>query len=167
LIRTFLQEENQMNRNGRNPMAGIVGGLLGGVLFGAMMQMMGMMGMVAMLVGSEAVGVGWIVHLAISAVFGGVYALALGPRTSSYGGGVLLGAGYGVIAWVVGALVLMPLGLGMTEMVFTVGQDQVMSLIGHLVFGVVLGVVYNAMSARTSQADHTRVGETGDRRASR
>lgn len=156
-----------MNRNGRNPMAGITGGLLGGVLFGAMMQMMGMMGMVAMLVGSEAVGVGWIVHLAISAVFGSVYALILGPRTSSFGRGVLLGSGYGAIAWVIGALVLMPLGLGMTEMVFTVGQDQIMSLIGHLVFGVVLGVVYHAMSVRTPQPDHTGIGETSDRRASR
>jgi uncharacterized membrane protein YagU involved in acid resistance len=156
-----------MNRNGRNPMAGLVGGLLGGVLFGAMMQMMGMMGMVAMLVGSESVGVGWIVHLAISAIFGGVYAVVLGPQTNSYARGALLGALYGVVAWVVGALVLMPLGLGMSEMVFVIGQDQIMSLIGHLVFGVVLGAVYHAMSARTSPEGRVGARETNDRQPSR
>lgn len=50
--------------------AGIVGGLAGGVVSGMMMQMMGMIPMVAMLVGSESVVVGWIVHLIIAAFIG-------------------------------------------------------------------------------------------------
>jgi len=48
----------------------ITGGLAGGVVFGLMMQSMDMLGMVAMLVSSESVAVGWGVHLAISAVVG-------------------------------------------------------------------------------------------------
>lgn len=55
--------------------AGLVSGLAGGVVFGVLMQMMGMVPMVAMLVGSESVAVGWLVHLTISAFIGATYAL--------------------------------------------------------------------------------------------
>jgi uncharacterized membrane protein YagU involved in acid resistance len=136
--------------NGRNLAAGIAGGLLGGVLFGVMMAAMGMLGMVAMLVGSESTAVGWLVHLAISALFGVLYALALGPATTSTGRGAVLGAVAGLALWVVGALVVMPLWLGMGEMVFVVGTDQLFSLVGHLLYGVVLGVTYHAVAARSA-----------------
>ena len=49
---------------------GIVGGLVGGMAFGMMMQMMDMMPTIAMLVGSESIAVGWMVHLAVSAALG-------------------------------------------------------------------------------------------------
>lgn len=137
-----------MDLGNRNIVAGIIGGLLGGVLFGAMMHAMGMMEMVAQLAGSEAVAVGWIVHLTISAVFGVLYAIVLGPVSMSSGAAALSGAVYGIVAWVVGALVVMPLWLGMSEMVFVVGQDQVMSLVGHVMFGVVLGLTYANVAAR-------------------
>jgi hypothetical protein len=55
--------------------AGVLGGLAGGVMFGILMQMMDMIPMVAMLVDSMAVAVGWLVHLAISAFIGAIYPL--------------------------------------------------------------------------------------------
>lgn len=48
--------------------------LAGGILFGALMHMMGMLEMVAGLVGQDSTGVGWVVHLGISALFGIGYA---------------------------------------------------------------------------------------------
>lgn len=66
--------------------AGVVGGLVGGVLFGVMMQMMGMLGMVAGLVGQDGAAVGWVVHLAISILFGLGFALVIGPRSTSWVG---------------------------------------------------------------------------------
>lgn len=63
--------------------AGVAGGLAGGAVFGALMQMMGMLPMVAMLVGSESVAVGWVVHLAISAFIGITYALIFGRRAAA------------------------------------------------------------------------------------
>jgi uncharacterized membrane protein YagU involved in acid resistance len=139
-----------MATSDRNVQAGVIGGLAGGVVFGVMMHMMGMMGMVAMLVGASAVGVGWFVHLVISLILGVGYALVLGPATQSYGRGLGLGAAYGVLAWVVGALVVMPAWLGMSEMIFVIGQDQIMSLIGHVVFGLILGAAYHALATRSS-----------------
>jgi hypothetical protein len=49
---------------------------------------------------------------------------------------------------VLGALVLMPAMLGMTDMVFVIGQTQWMSLLGHLIYGVVAGFVFNAIARR-------------------
>jgi uncharacterized membrane protein YagU involved in acid resistance len=43
----------------------------------------------------------------------------------------------GVVWWVLGALVLMPLMLGMSQMVFVVGGDQWLSLMGHIIYGLV------------------------------
>jgi uncharacterized membrane protein YagU involved in acid resistance len=123
--------------------AGVVGGLVGGVLFGVMMQMMGMLGMVAGLVGRDGAAVGWVVHLAISILFGLGFAVVIGPRSTSWGRALGLGAVYGVILWVVGALLIMPAMLGMP--VFQVGQPQWQSLVGHIVYGVALGGVLHAM----------------------
>lgn len=125
--------------------AGGVGGLAGGVLFGVMMQMMGMLGMVAGLVGQEAVGVGWVVHLGISLLFGLIYGLTFGAASSSWGRAIGFGAVYGVIWWVLGALLIMPAMMGMP--VFQVGEMQLQSLVGHLVYGVALGVVFQAVAA--------------------
>jgi hypothetical protein len=57
--------------------AGLVGVLAGGAVFGLLMQMKGMIAMVAMLVGSTSTAVGWLIHLAISAFIGASFALLL------------------------------------------------------------------------------------------
>lgn len=123
--------------------AGVVGGLVGGVLFGVMMQMMGMLGMVAGLVGQDGAAVGWVVHLAISVLFGLGYAVTIGPRSTSWSRALGLGAAYGVVWWVLGALIIMPAILGMP--VLQVGTPQVQSLVGHIVYGLALGGVLHAM----------------------
>lgn len=124
---------------------GAIAGLAGGVVFGIMMGMMGMLPMVGMLVGSESAVVGFIVHMAISAFIGGVYGLVIGrfPNTTpvALGGGVV----NGIVWWVLGALTLMPLMLGMSQMVFVVEQAQWMSLLGHIIYGVVTALVFLAL----------------------
>lgn len=122
--------------------AGAVGGLVGGVVFGVLMTMMDLMPMVAQLIGSEAVGVGWLVHLFNSALFGAIFAVLFGRWAQAFAPAIGIGLGYGVLWWVLGALVIMPAWLGMSEMIFQVGQDQWLSLMGHLIYGLLLGVVY-------------------------
>jgi uncharacterized membrane protein YagU involved in acid resistance len=135
--------------------AGTVAGLVAGIVFGLMMQMMSvpgpdgsrmpMMVMVAQVVGSSSVVVGWIYHLFNSAVIGAAFGLLLGGQVgASARRGVGLGAGYGVLWWVLGALILMPLFLGMPP--FAPLRMEPMrpvamgSLVGHIIYGVVLGV---------------------------
>lgn len=125
---------------------GVVGGLAGGIVFGMLMQIMGMIEMIAMLVGSEAAAVGWVVHLAISAFIGASFALLLGSRVTSLVSGLMMGAGYGLVWWVLGALIAMPAQLGMP--LFQINDVSLNSLMGHLIFGLILGAVVAVLARR-------------------
>jgi len=125
---------------------GIVGGLAGGVVFGLLMAMMDMIGMVAQLVGSSSAAVGWIVHLAISAFIGASFAVLLGSLAKTLVPAALVGMGYGVVWWVLGALLIMPAQLGMPVLQLNTTAWQ--SLMGHLLFGLVLGIVYSVLARR-------------------
>lgn len=119
---------------------GAAGGVAGGLAFGVLMQMMGMIPMVAQLVGSSSIAVGWVVHLGISVVIGVTFALLLGPVASTPARAAGLGLAWGLLWWVLGALLIMPAVLGMP--VLQLGTMAWQSLMGHLLFGVVLGLVY-------------------------
>ena len=124
--------------------AGIVGGLVGGIVFGVLMAMTGMLPMIAALLGSDSVLVGLAVHLALSIVIGLVLTVTVGRLLlTSVLRGVLVGLVYGLIWWVMGALVAMPLLLGMP--IFTIDQTSLLSLMGHLIYGAILGVVATLM----------------------
>lgn len=125
-----------------------VGGLVGGMIFGMLMQMMHMMPTVAMLVGSSSVVVGWGVHLIISMALGVGFGLVLGGRATTYGRGSGLGLVYGLLWWMVGALVLMPARLGMPVFHFDTMAWQ--SMMGHAMYGVALGAVSVALVRRSS-----------------
>lgn len=136
--------------------AGALAGIVAGLVFGMMMQMMTaptpegarvpMMAMVAMVVRSESLVVGWLYHLVNSAVIGALFGWLLGARTTTYRSGATLGAAWGVVWWVLGALILMPLFLGMP--VFAPLRMAPMrpvamgSLVGHLIYGILVGLVY-------------------------
>lgn len=143
-----------MELSARNLTAGVVGGLAGGIAFGILMTAMGMMAMVAGLANSSSVAVGWVVHLVISAAFGAGFAVVAGSQASGPARAAGIGALYGVVAWVVGALLAMPLMMGMTP--FTVGETQFMSLMGHAIYGVITGIVYQRLATSDEQS-HSRV----------
>jgi uncharacterized membrane protein YagU involved in acid resistance len=126
--------------------AGVAGGLSGGIIFGMLMQMMGMLPMVAMLVGSKSTTVGWGVHLAISAFIGVTYAILFARWATRPATSLLLGMGYGVLWWVLGPLLIMPARLGMELFMFNAMTGQ--SLMGHLIYGAVLGLVYGLIRTR-------------------
>jgi hypothetical protein len=120
--------------------AGVVGGLAGGVVFGILMQVTGVIPMVAQLIGHESILVGWGVHMAIAAFVGTTYALFFGWFAVVLSISTLMGAFYGLVWWVFGGLTLMPLRLGMGLFVFDTAAWQ--SLAGHFAYGLVLGVAY-------------------------
>ncbi|CAM3754711.1 hypothetical protein GCM10009799_33220 [Nocardiopsis rhodophaea] len=123
---------------------GVLAGIGGGIVFGVLMAMTGMLESVAMLVGSDSAVVGGVVHLIISAAFGLVFGLLAGAYSDKVW--TLLGAGvvYGLILWVVGGLMIMPSMLGMDMFMFN--QMAWMSLMGHLIFGIVLAGTMFALS---------------------
>lgn len=78
--------------------------MAGGALFGILMAMMSMLPMVGMLSGQENAIVGFIVHMVISAGIGASYGLIASRLPQSWGVLFAGGAIYGVIRWVLGAL---------------------------------------------------------------
>jgi uncharacterized membrane protein YagU involved in acid resistance len=133
----------------RSILLGTGAGLVGGAVFGMMMGMMNMLPMVAMLVKSDNPVVGFIVHMLISAAIGASFGaiMAVLPAQGRIGT-IIAGTIYGAIWWVLGALILMPLMLGMSEMVLKVGDMQWTSLMGHVIFGAVTGLVYSLLNNR-------------------
>lgn len=150
----------------RRIVSGAVAGILAGILFGIMMQMMTaptpegmrmpMMAMVAMVVGSTSIVAGWVYHLFNSAVIGGLFGLLLGRRVGSVGDGLGWGAAWGIVWWVLGGLILMPLLLGMPAFaplaMAPMRMVAVGSLVGHLVYGLVLGAAYAKLAVRSATA---------------
>lgn len=128
--------------------AGAIAGLVGGLVFGIMMGMMNMLPMVGMLVRQENAMVGFVVHMAISAILGAIYGIVIGRFPNNATTALIGGIVNGVVWWILGALVLMPLFLGMTQMVFVIGQAQWMSLLGHLIFGLVTAFVFIPLAKR-------------------
>ncbi|MDP9487907.1 MAG: hypothetical protein M3Q49_19310 [Actinomycetota bacterium] len=131
---------------GQRILGGVFGGIVGGLVFGAMMGMMGMLAMIANIVGSDSAGVGFLYHMFNSALIGAIYGLVLGNLSRTYGRGAGLGLLYGAIWWVLGPLVLMPLmmGMGGAQFGMALSPPMLMSLVGHLIFGLLTGVAYVA-----------------------
>lgn len=127
--------------------AGALAGIAGGVVFGLMMQLMmpPMIGMIGALVGAPALG--WVVHLAISAIIGAGFGLVLGRFVTHWMTALGLGAAYGFVWWILGPLLLMPTLMGMgPQFGMAFSGDMLVSLVGHLVFGVIAGAAFKAIA---------------------
>ncbi len=137
-----------MSKFSKPVLNGAIAGMVGGMVFGMMMGMMGMLPMIAGLVRSDSAVVGLIVHMMISAFIGAVYGLVIARFPANAKTAIIGGMVNGLVWWVLGALILMPLGLGMANMVFVIGQTQWLSLMGHLIYGLVTAFVYIPLAKR-------------------
>ncbi len=145
--------------------AGIVAGLAAGIAFGLMMQMMSvpmpdgkqmpMMQMVAMVLRSDSMLVGWLYHLFNSVVIGAIFGWLLGSRAHTYGLGLGWGALYGLLWWVLGGQILMPVLLGMPPFASLMMPSMRMvamgSLAGHIIYGLILGAGLALLSKQQQQ----------------
>jgi hypothetical protein len=152
--------------------AGVVAGLLAGFVYGIVMQLvtvpmagggemampgggemtmdaggrMPMMAMVAQVVRSDSLVVGWIFLLFLGMVMGAIFAWVLGHRAARIGGGLAWGALYGAVWWVLGTLILMPILLGMSAFepltMAPMRPGAMWSLAAYLLCGPLLGAVF-------------------------
>ena len=128
---------------------GVYGGVAGGVVFGGMMGMMGMLTMIGSMVGSSSAWVGFVVHMMISGAIGGTFGAVV--DLSGLRANVGAGLAYGVMWWVLGPLTLMPAFMGMGFGVnwnVAAMSEAMPSLVGHLVFGAILGVTVRWLARR-------------------
>lgn len=138
--------------------AGLLGGIVGALAFGAMMAMQ-VPGVLEVAIpsmygfGPGAGAIGFAIHVAHGAVLGVVFAaiLDLTGLDASLDDNLktgVAGLGYGLVVWLLLAALLMPLWLeavgSMADPPFpNIGPQSVPSILGHAVYGVVLGIVYS------------------------
>jgi uncharacterized membrane protein YagU involved in acid resistance len=123
----------------------VVGGLAGTAAMTVLMLMAPAMGLPPMnigkMLGSVMGGVvvlGWSAHFMIGVVLAIVYAALFASRLP--GPPVVRGAAYSLLPWLMAQLVVMPMmGAGLFSGSAVVAGA---SLMGHLVYGAVLGLVY-------------------------
>ena len=124
---------------------GAYSGVAGGLIFGGMMGVMGMLPMIGSMVGQPTAAVGFVVHMVNSTIIGAAFAIVLGRFVRGTASGLGAGLAYGGAWWMLGPLTLMPLFMGMGFGVnwnATAAAAMLPSLVGHLMYGSVLGVTY-------------------------
>lgn len=125
-------------------------GLAGTAAMSVLMLMAPLMGLPPMNIGKMlgsvmggVVPLGWAAHFMIGIVLAIVYAALFASRLP--GPAFLRGAAYSIVPWLVAQLVVMPMmGAGLFS-----GSAMVAgaSLMGHLVYGAVLGLAYGESTA--------------------
>jgi len=140
--------------------AGGLAGLIAGIPFGLMIQfMVGAMGAVGALWGFPMnIGAGWVIHLINSIIFGLVFAWFLSTNAlSRFRQSWLWSAGagivYGIVVWFIFIGFVWPIWLGAVgfppgPMSLPAPYFAMKPLIGHLVYGVILGALYVPFSKR-------------------
>lgn len=135
----------------------IVAGLTGTTAMTAVMLAAPMMGMPPMNVGAMlgsvmggSVALGWAAHFMIGTVLAVIYAAVFAQRLR--GPAAVRGMLYGVAPWLLAQLVVMPMmGAGLFSGSALVAGG---SLMGHLIYGAVVGVAYGRDEARDAVGRH-------------
>lgn len=152
----------------RSILMGQVGGIIGGLLFTIVMVGVGALPRVASLIGARSAITGFIVHLIIAIIIGSSYGLLFRREAYSYGSGLAWGIVYGLLWWLVGALTLFPLLLRQpVDWSPATVVALYPSLVGHLLYGVGLGLFYQVLARHYDDTLSGRVqpGRQGTRLA--
>lgn len=131
----------------------VLAGVGAGIAMGLLIQfVMGIMPIIGALYGVESLAAGWIAHLLHSVAFALVFAAVVSrPPLSEYAESTAsiagLGLAYGVVLWLVAAAIVMPIWMGLVGLPSPgVPNVNPQSLVGHLVYGALLGGLYAALS---------------------
>jgi uncharacterized membrane protein YagU involved in acid resistance len=131
------------------PRAVVVGGLaglFGGWAFGVWMKQAGLFLLLAGLVNSTSHDVGVTLHFLIAVFIGGSFGLLFQRDVRGYGSSMGWGMAYGMLWWFLGSLTLFPLfKSNPIDWSYIQASAQFGSLVGHIVYGVLLGVIYAAL----------------------
>ena len=134
-----------MNKRNLGVLIGGIAGIIGAVVFGGALAGHGMLASVAGLFHLPGDTAGWAIHLVIGAIIGGFYGLLFPANLSQTRLTTALASGaiYGFVWWCLGALTLAPLLRdGQVAWTATAAADAYPSLIGHLFYGMVTGLVF-------------------------
>lgn len=128
------------------PRALLVGGwagVIGGWAFGKWMAQVNFFPLIAGLVHSTSYNVGVALHFLFALIIGATFGLLFQRDIRGYGSSLGWGFGYGLVWWFLGPLTLLPILQGAPiDWSYTHGTELFGSLVGHIVYGVIVGLLY-------------------------
>lgn len=147
------EPESPGTRSLRAIATGILASISGGLAFTLILISTNSLPTIGRLGGNEAVWVGFIVHMTISAIIGSTYGLFFSRVAKNYGSALIWGVAYGQLWWFLGSLTLMPLLLtGQVAWSLEAAVASYPSLMGHLLYGGTMALTFRWLSARFDPA---------------
>lgn len=140
------QKERVPFSAGRAIVGGMLAGIVGGWAFGKWMEQVNFYPLIAGLVGSNSRMVGESLHFLFAVIIGVSFALLFQGEARAYGSSMACGVAYGIFWWFVGPLTILPLWSRMPlDWSSSHASELFGSLIGHIVYGVIVGLIYAAV----------------------
>ena len=131
---------------GRAIFGGLISGVAGGWVFGKWMEQVNYYPLIAGLVGSSSGMVGESLHFLIAVIIAATFGLLFQRDIRGFGSSTAWGMAYGIFWWFLGPLTIKPLWLGQKlDWSYTHASELFGSLIGHIIYGLVVGLLYAAV----------------------
>lgn len=139
----YLGRRDQEFRWGRATMAGGLAGTLSGLIFSRWMYVGNFFPLLAGWGDPSPLRAPVILHFAIALFIGATFGLLFQLDIRSYGSSMGWGLGYGILWWFLGQLTILPILSGARpDWSADNGSRLFGSLVGHVIYGLLLGVVY-------------------------
>lgn len=133
-----------------NILNGIISGVIAGAIFTIFLIKNGMLPVLGHMINNPTVVGGLIVHTVMSLAVGIVFALALHKVVKNIGIGILFGILAGVGLFLAGPMTMMPTMIDHAPLFdkwnLTAFAEAKAVLMGHIVFGIILGGVYGYLN---------------------
>lgn len=129
---------------------GLEGGIIAGLSFGAMLGLTGTLNFISELTHAPVVFL-FIVHVIMSIVGGVLFSVLFGDYVKTDMRGLVLGIGYGFIIWGLSVLLISTIFDNVIDYLGT--YVFLPSLWAHLLYGFVLGIVYDFVVPDNEQID--------------
>ena len=125
---------------------GGLAGIVGGWAFGQWMAKVNHFPLIAGLIHLRSVSAGVALHFVFAFIIGSSFGLLFQRDVRGYGSCLGWGLGYGIFWWFLGPLTLKSLLQAQRpDWSLTRGQELFGSLFGHIVYGLIVGVIYAAL----------------------
>lgn len=123
---------------------GGISGFIAGLFYAVILSITNFLSVIAGLFGSDSFWVGIILHLIISTIIGSMFGYLLDSQINkSITKSISFGVAYGIIWWFLGSIILFPILMGLSpEFNMASISASFPSLVGHLLYGFILGVIY-------------------------
>ena len=124
---------------------GGLGGIVGGWAFGKWMELVNFFPLIAGLMNSGSRMVGVTLHYIFAIIIGATFGLLFQRDVRGFGSSAGWGLAYGIFWWFLGPLTILPLWQGHPlplDWSVQHGADLFGSLVGHVVYGLLVGLVY-------------------------